>query len=86
MRVDCKRTEGKGHKDSLFAYSKSILAVNAVFGKYPNATLARPEIMSCLDCRRDHPLHVFPVGMNRSENINRPPGGNSTLRWGTSEH
>lgn len=62
-RVDCKGREGKGNEDSLFAWSKSILAVNAVFGKYPNATLVRSEVMDCLDCHRDHPLHVFRVGI-----------------------
>lgn len=61
--VDCKGREGKGNKDSLFAWSKSILAVNAVFGKYPNATLVRSKVISCLDCFRDHPLHVFQVGI-----------------------
>ena len=49
-----RRVNYEGNKDSLFAWAKSILAVNAVFGKYPNATLVRSEVTDCLDCCRDH--------------------------------
>lgn len=85
LRVDCKRREDKGHRYSLFTYYKSIFAVNAGFGKCPNTTFMRPEAMSCFHCLRDHSTARFPW-WKRSENICRPPGGNSTPRWETSQH